>query len=164
MNHYIKFINSRPIRNKIKFKTEHHHKVPKSLGGSNLDINKIHLVHHEHFIAHLILWKAFGGKMTNAFKRMVESNQNGKIKWLTSKQFSRLREDCSKYISKINKGPWSEESKLKQIETRKRNGISKAQLNGLQIILLNIKFQLMTLFLKGLEKDDYHKIKELLVV
>ncbi|HAT62432.1 MAG TPA: hypothetical protein DCS83_07830 [Prevotella sp.] len=59
--------------------------------------NKIPLTARQHFIAHHLLYKAFGGSQTAAFKRMYESNQNtGK---LSSRQYETLKEKFSEYIS-----------------------------------------------------------------
>ncbi len=130
LDRYIKFIDSRPSRlNKSeKYYLENHHKFPKSLGGIDLKENMILLTAREHFIAHLILWKAFEAGMTYAFFRMVTSNQNGKKSWLTSKQYQTLRENHAKNVSSLNKGkpntwqigvPRSQETKDKISDSNK---------------------------------------------
>ena len=44
-------------RSSIKFYTERHHVIPKSLGGSNDETNLVNLTYREHYIAHLLLTK-----------------------------------------------------------------------------------------------------------
>jgi hypothetical protein len=79
--------------------TELHHIWPRSLGGTNEPDNLIRLTAREHFIAHLILWKSLGGKMTYAFWRMAHSKQNGESYWLSSRQYKSLKEDLAKEVS-----------------------------------------------------------------
>lgn len=118
LNRYIKFINSRPIREKIKFKTAYHHKVPKSLGGSNNKDNMIYLSHREHFIAHLILWKAFEEKMQSAMWLMANTNKR-----LTSKQYSILKQSNAKHISNHRQGiVFSDETKQKMSNSADHRG------------------------------------------
>ncbi len=54
--------------------TEKHHIIPKSLGGSNNKSNIVALSAREHFIAHWLLAKIYGGKMWTAFFLMCRSN------------------------------------------------------------------------------------------
>jgi hypothetical protein len=49
------------------------------MGGTNDSDNLIRLTARQHFIAHWMLWKAYGGKMTMAFHAMVH-RYNKKIK------------------------------------------------------------------------------------
>lgn len=64
--------------------------------------NKIVLTARQHFIAHHMLYKAYGGVMAGAFKRMYESKQNsGK---LTSYQYESVRKSFSDHMSKIMTG------------------------------------------------------------
>lgn len=122
LNRYIKFIDSRPIREKSKdLYTENHHKVPNSLGGSKESKNMIRLAGREHFIAHLILWKAFGGPMIHAFNMMKMNNQDKRYFKLASKQYEQLRIDYSNRISKQKKNiPFTEEQKKRRKEVKKQ--------------------------------------------
>jgi hypothetical protein len=63
-NHYLKFINYCQKTPKGKI-VEYHHIIPKSMFGSDDPVNLIKLTPREHFIVHLILWKAFRNKQTN---------------------------------------------------------------------------------------------------
>ncbi len=105
LNRYIKFIDSRKQdRKKSKEDyTENHHKVPKSLKGSDSKENLIKLTAREHFIAHLILWKAFSGKMTSAFWFMVLDKRphSGHI---SSKQYQVLKETTQNIVSMRSQG------------------------------------------------------------
>lgn len=60
--------------------------MPRIFGGTNDPSNMVVLTFREHFIAHLILWKAYGDSMAYAFWMM--NNQAG---WLTSRQYTQLR-------------------------------------------------------------------------
>lgn len=71
---YIKFINSRPKHEKSSDLTESHHICPKSndlfpeFKSFKLHPwNKINLTLKEHYVAHLLLWKAYGGSQARAF-------------------------------------------------------------------------------------------------
>jgi len=93
LSRYIRFIQTRKIRKLQEcIIMENHHILPKSFGGVNTQDNLIKLSLREHFIAHLILWKCYKGKMTSAF--WVLRSRGHKIKeLLTSRQFQRLEED-----------------------------------------------------------------------
>jgi NUMOD3 motif len=118
---YCNFIKSREIRYLSKnIYTEDHHILPKSMGG--LDDCIIPLTAKEHYIAHLILWKCYGGMMATAFWRMShEKTSTGKYgKKLTARQVKKLKEDFSNRKKEIkgklhpNFGKhWSEETKRK---------------------------------------------------
>jgi hypothetical protein len=49
---------------------ERHHIIPKSLGGSNDASNLVDLTAREHFIAHFLLARIYGGTQWHAIKRM----------------------------------------------------------------------------------------------
>ena len=63
---YLNFIQSRKLRiiSKNTY-LEKHHILPKSLGGNDEKDNLILLTAREHYISHMILHKAYKGKMTN---------------------------------------------------------------------------------------------------
>ena len=105
---YVNFINSRPERELHQKGFHTHHIYPKSLAKKDDvqdydgDWNLIELTPREHFIAHLILWKAYKSKMTQAFYYMSLNKQYDCR--LTSKQFARLDDEKRAYCSDINKG------------------------------------------------------------
>ncbi len=91
-NRYINFIYSRRFRKIPKKCVTHiHHIIPKCLNGTGHKKNLIPLTLREHFIAHLILWKAFGGKLSFTFHMMTNQKQYGNK--LTSRQYSNLESE-----------------------------------------------------------------------
>lgn len=75
--------------------SENHHIVPRSHGGSNKKDNLIALTPRQHFIAHRMLWKAYGGSMARAYFMMSATGKYGKI---GSKTYSMAREDYSEQV------------------------------------------------------------------
>lgn len=53
---------------------ERHHIKPKSLGGSNESSNIVPLTAREHFIAHLLLAKIYGGPDDNSSLHAIKEN------------------------------------------------------------------------------------------
>jgi hypothetical protein len=54
---------------------EKHHIVPKCMGGADAAINIVKLTAREHFIAHILLAKIYGGKHWHAVVRMAKQTQ-----------------------------------------------------------------------------------------
>lgn len=80
---------------------ETHHIIPKSIGGSNNFDNLVTLTAREHFICHLLLVKIYSDtpnyyKMVKAFFMMQAESKNQK-RYFSSRQYSKLREEYSKY-------------------------------------------------------------------
>jgi len=107
---YIRFIQSRPVRKyQPRAGIARHHILPRSMGGDPGFLtepnNIIVLTHREHYISHLILWKAYGEKMTTAFwymqKTLSKSWHEGK---LTSKQYETLQIDQGNHKSEQMSG------------------------------------------------------------
>lgn len=89
---YLRFIRERLVREPREKNTERHHILPRALGapkGVAEPTNIVFLSTREHFIAHLILWKCYGRKMTAAFWYMTQTKK-GK---LSSREYARLREE-----------------------------------------------------------------------
>jgi hypothetical protein len=162
-NRYLKFINYCQNSRKTKF-IEKHHIIPKSMGGSNDNNNLIELTAREHFIAHLLLWRAFRNKQTNFSLWSMQMKQRSfKI---NSKTYQKLKEEhqilqsermkkdnpmykkeCKEKISNHKKGKTlSYETKQKMSECRK--GIKKSE---------ETKFK-MSQSAKGKKKSDIHKL------
>ncbi len=123
LDRYVRFIDSRPIRKHSKeLYTERHHKAPKSLGGSNDKSNMIRLTGREHFIAHLILWKALEKGMTTAFFYMCNNKRKHSFQ-ISSRMYAELREEAishSKTYSGWAKGKkFSEEEKVRMYGSRR---------------------------------------------
>ena len=93
LNRYKKFIDA--LRNqRIDGYFEKHHILPRSMGGGDDASNIVCLTLRQHYIAHWMLWKAYGGKMAIAFDYM-----NGIKKYgyrLTGRTIKMLSEDVSK--------------------------------------------------------------------
>jgi hypothetical protein len=102
---YQKFIDSRKQRIiPENIYIEKHHIIPRSMGGNDLEENLIDLTAREHFIAHLILWKVYGGSMVTAFYFMQHKGTNTCKHGckLTSRQFQLLKENNSKQKLGVN--------------------------------------------------------------
>jgi hypothetical protein len=136
---YNKFIES--LKGQVIVgRKEVHHIVPKSLGGTNDSNNLIALTPRQHYIAHWMLWKIYGGKMAQAFWFM---NTCKRYKKMNGRRYELLKEEYRKSVSGENgywygkklpkeiieklsgeNNPWygkkhSEEAKKKMSETRK---------------------------------------------
>lgn len=119
-NRYVKFIEMcRKTAPKKRTKGYFiHHIIPKSYLPKELRKDKDNLIvlsSRQHFIAHLILWKALGGPMAKAFLLTSEFGS------LSSRQYEQVMKDVSKRNSENAKGEknsnygkhWSEEVRLK---------------------------------------------------
>jgi hypothetical protein len=110
---YVKFIST--IQESEE--GEEHHILPKSLFPEYSDFklypeNKKKLSYKAHYIAHLILWKALGGKMAHAFQMMTVGRT---IKVKNSNLYNNLRLELKELRScRMNKSnPWTEQ-KIKE--------------------------------------------------
>jgi hypothetical protein len=150
VNRYKRFIDSLKKQN-VEGYSEVHHIVPRSMGGTNDSDNLIRLTARQHFIAHWMLWKAYGGKMTMAFHAMVY-RYNKKIKRHTkvnSRTHSKLIEEHASLISILNMdnkyalgNKWTEESKQKLRDARAKQIIpkesyEKAKLKMAKLVWMN---------------------------
>jgi len=71
LKHYVNLIHKAQNRSKPEGYTEKHHIIPKSCNGSNNKNNLAILTAREHYIAHLLLAKIYGGSMIYAIYRMT---------------------------------------------------------------------------------------------
>jgi hypothetical protein len=94
---------------------ETHHILPKAKDlfpeYKNLTIyswNKIDLTARQHYLAHLLLWKAFGGSQAKALFRMLCGKTENRNR-ISSKQYERLKLEEHEYNIKSNSGEnhWS---------------------------------------------------------
>ena len=104
-NRYVKFIESRGHRIiPSGIKTEIHHIIArcylKTKEERNDPENLIVLTLREHFIAHLILWKALGNKMSLAFFMFI--HPRGMKKSLTPREYEHLRIEFNENSRKDN--------------------------------------------------------------
>lgn len=90
--------------------TENHHILPKSLGGSDDKTNIGRLSAKEHFICHHLLVGihknnvANRAKMVKAFMNMLWCRSNNQERYITSREFSQLREEFAKNQSICQSG------------------------------------------------------------
>jgi hypothetical protein len=126
-NIYNNLIEKAKIRTELLGYKEKHHILPRSLGGDDSLENLVNLTAREHFIAHLLLAKMYGGKMVHAVYMM--STRNG----YTNRVYEQIRlqfiegvknnKDRSSKISQSLKGrPKSEQHKEAYRQSR-LNGV-----------------------------------------
>lgn len=85
--------------------TEKHHIKPRCMGGDNSRGNLVNLTGREHFLAHWLLAKIYGGRLWAALKVMcVKNSKSGKGKKLTSRSYQKIREMDSLWRSEWYKG------------------------------------------------------------
>lgn len=122
---YKRFIASRQMTDGY---VERHHIYPRSLfpQKANDPDNIVLLTAREHFIAHWMLHKAFGGKMSQAFMYMKAGDEQRY--WnLNSRSYGLLRESFSQAMSLVKKGkPLTEETKRKMSAVRVGIALSEA--------------------------------------
>ena len=115
LQEYLDFCNSHKLEHAIKFKTELHHVLPKSLFEeySDLNIHKwngINLLHKDHYIAHSLLAESLNEpKIVLAWWCM--NNLNNKSKKITKpekilgkEKYTLLREKAIKHLSLSKQG------------------------------------------------------------
>lgn len=115
LNRYWKFIQSFQHQNSIKSVTEQHHICPKSNDlfpeYKSIKIhswNSVHLTKRQHFIAHYLLSKSYGGKQIYAFWAMcnTQSPKDERIRTynISSKVYEQSKNIFLKEASKDRKG------------------------------------------------------------
>lgn len=92
---------------------ERHHRIPKSLGGSNLKENLVVLTFREHFICHWLLTKMCADKnhkrkMDFAFGAMATFNANGTRKKLPSRYYTKVKEYLKLAQSEASRERWED--------------------------------------------------------
>lgn len=116
--------------------SEKHHILPKSMGGTDARDNLIALTPRQHFVAHWMLWKAYGGSMGRAFFMMSNFGKYGKV---NSRTYAMARADYSEQVSIQMTGkvmpPVSEETRQKMSQSatgRKVSDATKAKISAFQ--------------------------------
>jgi hypothetical protein len=116
--------------------SEKHHIIPRSMGGTDARSNLIALTPRQHFVAHWILWKAYGGNMGCAFFMMSNFGKYGNV---NSRTYAMARSDYSEQVSIQMTGkvmpPISEETRQKMSESatgRKVSDATKAKISAFQ--------------------------------
>ena len=108
MNKYKKWYNQIVLNGKNEKLPghEHHHILPKSLGGSDDNNNLVYITAREHFVCHWLLTKIYitgeeHWKMLNALRMMRAENKNQQRydTKITSRVYAKLKEEYSKLQS-----------------------------------------------------------------
>jgi hypothetical protein len=77
MKHYTNLVTTRQQMNRVKSDTEYfesHHIIPRWLNGDDSKSNLVLLTSHEHYLAHLLLWKHYRTRSSAlAFHRLTFS-------------------------------------------------------------------------------------------
>lgn len=105
LNHYEKLISrskNRSIENNLKY-VERHHIIPKSMNGSNDEINIAFLTPEEHYIAHLLLVKIFPNNFNLAYAANMMCVSTRYVK-RNNKLYGWLRRKISEATSNKFKG------------------------------------------------------------
>ena len=90
--------------------SEKHHILPRSLGGSDLSENIVRLTAKEHFICHRLLVKLYIDnkqnymKMLKAFLMMLSCHSTTQNRYVTSREYSKLKTDFSILQSELMSG------------------------------------------------------------
>jgi hypothetical protein len=129
---YVRLINAAKKLQPVG-RSEVHHIVPRSMGGSNAKDNLVRLSTRVHFVAHWMLWKAYKNpKMANAFWTM--SCCNGER--INSKTYSIVRAVAAEEIAKAKTGTTTSDKQKAAVkkamtgkvfseETRKKISLAK---------------------------------------
>ena len=95
LKQYNNLVESRKTLNRKKGQGEYfekHHVIPKWLGGQDTRDNLVLLTAKEHFVAHLLLWKAYRDRPSSlALHKMTKSNNHLQLRIFTSSQFEKAR-------------------------------------------------------------------------
>lgn len=129
---YIRFIawcNSLPIIDEISY--ENHHICPKAKdlfpefsSFKENPWNKCRLTSRQHFIAHWMLWKAFGGSQTRAFWKFNHSKNHQQI--ASSKLYQKLKTEFGVNQSKLMK---NKKKTINHANKLKKHLLSKTNTN-----------------------------------
>lgn len=114
---YLEFIADRRERSSIGY-TEKHHVVPRSMGGSDEPANIIALTPEDHFFAHLLLAKAYGGSQWGgvfAMASMINQATEPRKVFAARYMVGVARRRFSQHISAIHSG--SRREKLDRVAT-----------------------------------------------
>lgn len=123
VNRYNKFIDNCISINKISQPSyvEKHHIIPKCLGGKDNVENIVSLSARQHFIAHFMLAKAYGGSLWFAYMQMAASPKKltGRDYKVNSRLYQTSKVEYSKVVSDRMTGRFvSDETKQKLSKIR----------------------------------------------
>jgi hypothetical protein len=118
---YNRLIASRKLMNRRKgngFYYESHHIIPISIGGEDINYNKVLLTGKEHFLAHLLLVEIYSGtskmKMWHALNCMLRIKSTpARLEFkISAKQYDRIKIEIAKISSILHKGKPKTENHL----------------------------------------------------
>ena len=133
LDRYHKFIDG--LRNQVvDGYCEKHHILPRSFGGSDDASNLILLTPRQHYLAHWMLWKAYGGAMAVAFDYMNGIKRYGKR--LPGRVIEALKADVSRRISERLV---SEETRKKQSKAKLGKKLSAEHVEKVRLAVLGRK-------------------------
>jgi len=89
-------------KNKHEGYFEIHHIVPRCMGGGDEEENLVMLTGREHFVAHMLLWKAYPDNTPLAYAAMMMSNRA--VCKVNSHTYAALRRDFSAKVSDAKRG------------------------------------------------------------
>ena len=97
--HYNKLIQN-AIMNPYEGYTENHHIIPKCMGGDDSKSNLVKLSAKQHFVAHHLLCKIYGGsKLANAWYSMCRIGKGQEDRRVNARRFDRVKSVRSKLLS-----------------------------------------------------------------
>jgi hypothetical protein len=108
-NHYNLLI-TRAKRRSLEGYKEVHHILPKCIGGSDDLDNLVDLTAREHYVAHILLAKIYGGTLWHAVNLM------GRKKKYTNRYYEKARLHHSKLLSTQNKRTKTKPKEIRQYE------------------------------------------------
>ena len=109
-----------------------HHIVPRCYGGKDDASNLIRLTARQHFVAHHMLWKAYGGSMARAFFMMSNFGKYGVV---NSRTYEAAR---SEYAAEVSAQFLGKKLGSPSEETRKKQAQAKLGRNGYGLIVTGI--------------------------
>lgn len=131
-------IIDRARHRKLEGYAESHHVIPESLGGINIESNRVDLTAREHFICHKLLTKFTIGwaksKMIFALHKMMFSSNINMDRYIPSSRFfETLRIDHSNNVREIMSKPKSDEhlKKIRAANSERTKGKSLEEQYGI---------------------------------
>ena len=120
---------------------EVHHIAPRSLGGSDDADNLVKLTARQHYIAHWMLARAFGGSASRAFFMMSGFGKYGQV---NSATYQIARKEYAEQVSKQLKGKpsqcqFSDQTKQKMREAKLGRSLCEETKQKLRIAMLGKK-------------------------
>lgn len=101
-NRLIKYCKNRTLNDEEY--SEIHHIIPRCMSGDNGATNLIRLSAKEHYLAHWMLWKAYGTPgLVGAFFMMMVKNTQQDRRIMPSYLYEKLRKEMSKIASERGK-------------------------------------------------------------